>query len=634
MPRSLWNDDFEKYQCFSELEARHFFQVLDRFVFVMHRARGNPLKLGMVDGKRSYLEMTPEMRSTHLYVCGSTGTGKSKMLEYLVRQDIKNWYDSQCGALIIDPHGTLYNSIINWIAWNEPLLKDVPIVPIDLRQRDWTISYNVMRPRTVADPAVVISNFVQAMAHVWGADGTQNTPLFARIGKEVLWPLYEKRMTLLEAEYLVSPSNKNIRCELTEGLSMNSVSQSWEYRNGLSPRDFDIQCSSTINRFYTFLQAEKLRLMFGQNGASLDLGKALEEGQIIIANVSTEGGRASEEDASLFATLLLSDLWTAAKERGKGTDECEVKPFYVYIDEFQSFVTPTIAKNLDQARGFGLHLTLVNQFPGQILHSGANGQQVYDSVMANARSKMIFSVEGEADLKSLAQSLFMGVLNPDEIKLALYSTKVMDYVEETRTIRSTGENWSEGEGLFTGQTDTEGIGGAIYDEENQDPRSWNQTGASSNGTSRTSMRGGSQNETTVPFLKPVFGKELSSVQYRSLDEQLFRAMATLFDQQQRHGVVRLVGTTKPVKMVTPIVEQKPTPKELVESFLSNVYEKLPFALKSVEAAKQIEERKQRIFSGLDKTTEEPKTAKRRISIKKQDGADATPSSGGDVQKVD
>jgi len=55
-----------------------------------------------------------------------------------------------------------------------------------LRQKDWTIDYNVLRPRTVADPAVVISNFVEAMAYVWGADGTQGTPLFARMAKEVL----------------------------------------------------------------------------------------------------------------------------------------------------------------------------------------------------------------------------------------------------------------------------------------------------------------------------------------------------------------------------------------------------------------------------------------------------------------
>ena len=133
----------------------------------MRRVIGNPLKLGIVDGKGVPLEMTPRMRSTHLYICGSTGTGKSKMLEHLARQDIKNWYKSKCGALIIDPHGSLYDSLINWVAWNEPLLKEVPIVPIDLRQKDWTIGYNVMRQRAVADPAVVISNLIQAIAFVF-----------------------------------------------------------------------------------------------------------------------------------------------------------------------------------------------------------------------------------------------------------------------------------------------------------------------------------------------------------------------------------------------------------------------------------------------------------------------------------
>src|ERR1039458_4228488 len=157
--------------------------------------------------------------------------------------------------------------------------------------------------------------------------------------------------------------------------------------------------------------------MFGTSGTSLDLGKALAEGQIIIANLSTEGARVSEEDAALFATLLLSDLWVAAKERGKGTEAGDVKPFYVYIDEFQNFVTPTIAKNLDQARGFGLHLTLANQFPRQILHAGANGPQVYDSVMANARSKIVFSLEGEDNLRPLAGFLVLGVVDRKSTRL-------------------------------------------------------------------------------------------------------------------------------------------------------------------------------------------------------------------------
>ena len=563
----------------------------------MRRFPGNKLELGIVDGKGVPLEMTPQMRSTHLYVCGATGTGKSKMLEHLVQQDIKQWHKSKCGALIIDPHGSLYNSLINWIAWNEKYLKDVPIVPIDLRQKDWTIGYNVMRPRTTADPAVIVTNFVQAMSYVWGVDGTDRTPLFARVGGNVLWTLYEKEMTLLETEYLIDRTNKRLRSEMTEGLSKRSVAQDWAYANGLSPRDFDAQISSTVNRFHSFLNTEKLRLMFGQNGSSLDLGKALEEGQIILVNLSTEGARVSEEDAALFATLLLSDLWTAAKERGKGVEEGDVKPFYVYVDEFQNFITPTIAKNLDQARGFGLHLTLANQFPRQILHAGANGAQVYDSVMANARSKVVFSLEGEENLKPLAQSLFMGVFNTDEIKLKLTSRKVMDYVEKVWTIVSTSESQSEGIGEFDGATDTESAGGAIRDGEQQEARIWNLSSATSKGTSRTSIRSQSRSESRVPYLMPIFGEEISSITYRSLEEQLHRAMAILFDQQQRHGVARLVGMRAPLNIVTPIVKKYPASKEMTDSFLTSLYEKLPFALQSAKAHKLIEERQQKIVNG-------------------------------------
>jgi len=65
---------------------------------LMARIRGNKVKLGFVDGKGAPLEMTPEMRSTHLYVGGSTGTGKSKMFESLIRQEIAQFQERGVGT--------------------------------------------------------------------------------------------------------------------------------------------------------------------------------------------------------------------------------------------------------------------------------------------------------------------------------------------------------------------------------------------------------------------------------------------------------------------------------------------------------------------------------------------------------
>src|SRR5690349_19883275 len=100
--------------------------------------------------------------------------------------------------------------------------------------------------------------------------------------------------------------------------------------------------------------------------------------------------------------------------------------------------------------------------------------------MANARSKVVFSTQAKKNLEALAFDLFIGVMNPDEIKHELYSTKVLDYREETRTVRSSSESWSDATGEFTGKTGTESESGTILQDtlfgaENQDPTAWNES---------------------------------------------------------------------------------------------------------------------------------------------------------------
>ena len=153
---------------------------------------------------------------------------------------------------------------------------------------------------------------------------------------------------------------------------------------------------------------------------------------------------------------------------------------------------------------------------------------------------------------------------------------------------------------------------AVSDGAEQEARLWNIANAASSGTSFTSMQGGGRGKTTVPFLKPIFGQELSSVQYRSLEEQVFRAMAALSDQAQRHGIAKLIGMRSPFNIVTPIVEKKPTSKEMTALFLTRSYQKLPFALPSAEADKQIRDRQDKIAGRSLQDASEPKMTGRKI----------------------
>ena len=57
-------------------------------------------------------KIAEEDRTTHFYVIGATGTGKTKFLEYLIQQDV----NKENGFGVIDPHGDLIEDIKGYIA--------------------------------------------------------------------------------------------------------------------------------------------------------------------------------------------------------------------------------------------------------------------------------------------------------------------------------------------------------------------------------------------------------------------------------------------------------------------------------------------------------------------------------------
>ncbi len=572
----------------------------------MPRTPGNDITLGHLAGANTTLGFPRTLRDKHLYICGGTGTGKSKLLEHLIRQDIVAWRKGKCGMLVLDPHGSLYDSLLNWLAWHNI---ERPVVPIDLRTDEWIVSYNLLRQRKSADPAVLVDNITDAMAYVWGQDGTDETPLFARWAGNVVRALYEKKLTLVEAEHLINRVSKRMRQSLTGDLADQQARQDWQYVDTLTPKEFDAQIGSTVNRLQRFIRNQTMRAMFGQPDVSLDFGAALEDGAIILVNLATERARISKENADLFATLLLSDLWTAAQERGKRKG---VKPFYLYLDEFQRFVTPTIAENLDEARGYGLHLTMAHQFPNQLLDRGPNGRRVYNSIMENASSKIVFRLSHEENLRIMAHWLFMGVLDPDEIKHELYSTKVMEYREEMRLIETTGRVSGRSKGLQSGSADGSGRGSTGFSE-GDGSSSWTEFASESQSASDIYSESEAHSTSRVPMLLPVMGKELSHVQFRSLDEQLFRSMALLFDQRERHSVARVVGMSAPVSLVTPTVYPVPTSTARTIQYVAKCYEKLPFVVPGEQAHKQLAQRRDQLAAfSMDDADKAPVSAKRRI----------------------
>jgi hypothetical protein len=440
----------------------------------------------------------------------------------------------------------------------------------------------------------------------------------------VFQTLYEHGLTLVEVLKVLEFGSHEFRAALARGTKDEVARVTLERLNALKPSDYQMETESTLNRFQRLLRNESLRAAFGQTEVSFDFGQAFREGSIVLVSLATERGTVSQENARTFATLMLADLWTAAKERGKGTDP---KPFYLYIDEFQRFVTPTIAENLDEARGFGLHLTLAHQYPSQLIEASREyGQRLYESVMENARSKVVFSLSlRDRNLAPLADWLYSGTYDPSRRKLELYSRKVMDYAEETREItgratsRGTARSEARGAGVSTGTGQNETISGA-YDGVlllNPMQRS---SGTSQVATSSdTTTRGDSESESEsasvseVPVFIPIFGEELSSVQFLSLEEQRFQAEQRIMFQKDRHATARFLNMTAPVELRIPDLPSRPGDEERMEKYRQEQLAKLPFMLSCEEAHARLKKRSAALTLPPIAPETEPESYKRRVS---------------------
>jgi hypothetical protein len=116
------------------------------------------------------------------------------------------------------------------------------------------------------------------------------------------------------------------------------------------------------------------------------------------------------------------------------------------------------------------------------------------------------------------------------------------------------------------------------------------------------------------MLIPIMGKERISVESRPLEEQVYKAMATLFGQSLRECTVRLVGSKAPVAIRTPLVEDALVYPSRVREYVREQMARLSFALSAPEALKRLREREAGFAQRFsqNQASLEPTRTRRRI----------------------
>ena len=299
---------------------------------------------------RSGEEVCLSARSQGALAIGGTGTGKTTLLRNAITSDIA----AGRGVLVIDPHGDLVRSVIGCM--DAARLKDVILLDLDMASEEpfGLNPFEMPEPRTVSAMATTAAFLSHTFSVLWGAGET--TPRLMMVLRAVSRTLMENSPNATLTEVPLLFSDDSVRANLVASLTNSSIIEFWKAYNNRSPREKNDLVDSTRNKITAFTDEPMTRHIFGQSRTTIDLRSAMDSGKIVLVRLNPQ-----YEDASrLLAAVILAKLLMAAFSRADVLPEHR-RPFMVFADEWQTYMSADMARLLAEARKFNLNVSLANQ---------------------------------------------------------------------------------------------------------------------------------------------------------------------------------------------------------------------------------------------------------------------------------
>ena len=355
---------------------------------LFHRSRKTVEVPAIAKGKKTILGnnthnsvLTPvsydiDDRLKHTHILGATGTGKSTLLASQILQDI----EQGIGIALFDPHGDLVDDVIARLP--EGSLNRIII--IDPSDTEYPIGLNILHAHNDLEKEVLASDLVSSFRRLSTSWGDQMNTVFANAILAILESKDGGTLNDLR-RFLVEPSFRTI---VLKGIQDPSILYYWlkEYpllkTNSIGP---------ILTRLDTFLRPRIIRNMVSQK-TGLDFEAILNENKVLL--VKLPQGLIGKENSFLLGSLILSKLHQAAFARQASQNR---PPFFIYLDEFHNFITPSIKEMLSGVRKYNVGLILSHQDLQQLQREDS---ELLNSVMGNTYTRIVFRV-GEPDARKL-----------------------------------------------------------------------------------------------------------------------------------------------------------------------------------------------------------------------------------------
>lgn len=330
-------------------------------------------------GKDTVVHISPNDRRRHVYIIGTTGSGKSVLMAEMAKQDISNGH----GVCIVDPHGSLVEEILASI----PKERMHDVVIFDPADAERPMGLNMLEATTLEERDTAAQEMIAIFMKLFPP--------------EMIGPMFEHNMrnamlTLMADEQFPGTiadiprmfTDKEFQQHKVSKVTDPVVRAFWE-KEMAKTSDFhkSEMLGYLISKVGRFIENSMMRNIIGQPKSAFNFRDIMDKKKILLVNLSK--GKIGEVNASLLGLIIVSKLQMAALSRAN-IPEVQRNDFYLYIDEFQNFITDSIAVILSEARKYKLNLTMAHQYMGQLVQG--TDARVRDAVLGNVGTMIAFRI--------------------------------------------------------------------------------------------------------------------------------------------------------------------------------------------------------------------------------------------------
>ena len=359
------------------------------FLLGYNEHRGQPVDVGLAEAARS----------RHTYIIGAQGSGKTTLLQSMILQDIREGR----GVAVLDAHGDLVEDLILPFI---PESRWDDVVVLDPSDTDFPVAFNILAPDWGAngdEKTILAEDLVAIFRRLSTSWGDQMNSVLAN--GVLAFMESSKGGTLLDLRrFLV---DREFRSNFLTTVGDAEVRFYWECE---FPMLVGKSVGPVLTRLDAFLRPRLVRNMAGQTENKLNFRELMDGQRILLVKLSHGG--IGESNAHLLGALVVSKLQQAAMSR-EDVHESQRVPFYLYIDEFQNFATPSMEVILSGARKYGLGLILAHQYLAQVR---LQSRGLHEAVLSQPYTRVCFRVD-DADARHLAPG-FAHFAPPDFMNLS------------------------------------------------------------------------------------------------------------------------------------------------------------------------------------------------------------------------